>query len=262
MIEANLMQSQHYVHAPAGPARKLSGKIVPRQILSDTERQELFSLFDSYYLGTSKSQFFADLDTKQQVMQLRSSDGVLVGFSTLDEWITEHRNERIRIFFSGDTIIAPAFWGTPEMPRLWTRYMFTQADDNPGVRAFWFLISSGYKTYRLLPLFFRAFCPKRLNNAPEELPALLSHLAKSKFNEQYVAEQGVVRLRNPTPLRPGVADAPTDRNHNPDIRFFLERNPGHRAGDELACLAELSRDNLTAAGQRMLGERHGTASSR
>jgi hypothetical protein len=30
-------------------------------------------------------------------------------------------------------------------------------------------------------------------------------------------------------------------------------NPGHANGDELACLTEISRSNLTPAGERMVG---------
>jgi hypothetical protein len=36
------------------------------------------------------------------------------------------------------------------------------------------------------------------------------------------------------------------------VRFFLERNPGHAAGDELVSLASLADDNLTPAARRMM----------
>ena len=253
MIGEHTKPSLHVTEPPAQSSRKLSGQIVPRAALQCAVREEMFELFDTYYSNASVERFFADLDAKAQVMLLRSPTGALVGFSTLDEQITECCGERVRIFFSGDTIIAPAFWGTPEMPRLWTRYMFFRAAEDPQLRAFWFLISSGYKTYRLLPLFFRSFYPQRLNHAPPLLPELLAELANTRFGAQYLPAEGIVRLSMPTPLRPGVAEVAESRSNNPDIRYFLERNPRHDAGDELACLAELRRDNLTAAGQKMLG---------
>jgi hypothetical protein len=49
-----------------------------------------------------------------------------------------------------------------------------------------------------------------------------------------------------------LGDVPTGRELNAHIAFFLTRNPGHAAGDELACLTEITEDNLTAAGRRML----------
>jgi hypothetical protein len=36
------------------------------------------------------------------------------------------------------------------------------------------------------------------------------------------------------------------------VSHFLRCNPGHARGDELACLAEIATDNLTAAGRRIL----------
>src|SRR5690349_23459155 len=44
------------------------------------------------------------------------------------------------------------------------------------------------------------------------------------------------------------------RLKDPHVSFFINANPGHVGGDELACLAELSRANLTPAGRRMVGE--------
>ena len=40
--------------------------------------------------------------------------------------------------------------------------------------------------------------------------------------------------------------------NDPHVAFFLKRNPGHGDGDELVCLTELSDDNLTRAGRRMV----------
>lgn len=234
--------------------RRLSGRILPRPSIGDFVQNEMFLLFERYYLNATPAQFRADLLEKSYVMLLRDIDGMLVGFSTLDEQLTVSGGERIRVFFSGDTIIAPAFWGSSEMPRLWTRFMFRRAAEDPERRSFWFLISSGYKTYRLLPVFFQTFYPQRTGAARSSLSALLNELAHLRFGEQFLAERGVVRLKHPTPLRPGVAEIADSRSKDPDVQFFVERNPLHHTGEELACLAELRLDNLTAAGERMLGQ--------
>ena len=43
--------------------------------------------------------------------------------------------------------------------------------------------------------------------------------------------------------------------NNPHVRFFVEANPGHAGGDELACLVHVDVANLTPAGLRMIGRR-------
>jgi hypothetical protein len=78
-------------------------------------------------------------------------------------------------------------------------------------------------------------------------------LASRKFPDEYDAERGVVRLRQATPLKAGVADVTDQRLKDPHVAFFQRVNPGHIHGDELVCLTEVDRGNLTAAGRRMMG---------
>jgi hypothetical protein len=54
-------------------------------------------------------------------------------------------------------------------------------------------------------------------------------------------------------LRPGVADLTPGRLRDPHVDFFARRNPGHPRGDELCCLAPLTRGNFTAAAWRVIG---------
>jgi hypothetical protein len=42
---------------------------------------------------------------------------------------------------------------------------------------------------------------------------------------------------------------------NPHVRFFVERNPGHADGEELACLAEIRLRDLARVAGRITGAR-------
>ena len=86
---------------------------------------------------------------------------------------------------------------------------------------------------------------------PPDVQAMLDTFAVAKFGSEYDPASGVVRLRHATPLREGVADLTAERLRDPLVAFFAERNPGHARGDELACLTEIARSNLTRAGERM-----------
>ncbi len=85
---------------------------------------------------------------------------------------------------------------------------------------------------------------------PPHIRNIIDHLGVCKFGDQYA--DGIVRFRNATPLRRGVAEITDERLRDPNIAFFARANPGHANGDELACLTEVSRSNLTRAGQRMV----------
>jgi hypothetical protein len=122
----------------------------------------------------------------------------------------------------------------------------------PGAAVYWFLICSGYRTYRFLPVFFREFFPTHRRPTPPGARRVLDTLSTRKFPTTYDATAGVIRPRPAARLRPGVAEVGPEQLRNADVAFFVGANPGHAAGDELACLAELRPDNLTRAGRRML----------
>ena len=119
---------------------------------------------------------------------------------------------------------------------------------------YWFLIVKGYKTYRFLPLFFHEFYPRCDTVTPSWAQRLINRLGASRFPSQYDAHTGLVRAQpNGCRLRAGVADITTQRLRDPHVRFFAQSNPGHTAGDELCCVAPLTRENFTAAARRVIG---------
>ena len=85
-----------------------------------------------------------------------------------------------------------------------------------------------------------------------EVETTMRALATQKFGAQYRAELGVVRPVYATPLKPELAELRPKDLGDPHVAFFLRANRGYVRGDELVCLTELNRANLTPAGLRML----------
>ncbi|PDW03292.1 hypothetical protein [Candidatus Viridilinea mediisalina] len=232
--------------------------VQPISALRDTDHAEMYALMERHFLAMSPAGFAADLAEKSAIILLReASSNQLVGFSTITQLESYDEHGPISAIFSGDTIVDRAHWGSPRLAQLWGRYVFARAAQMQPQRVYWFLICSGYKTYRFLPLFFREFYPHHAAPTPPSMQALMDRLAYLKFPEEYCAHQGIVRLQRATPLRPEVAPLTSARQRDPHIAFFARANPGHHAGDELVCLAELSHANLSAAGRRMLREGEG-----
>ena len=61
--------------------------------------------------------------------------------------------ERLVGVFSGDTIIDQEYWGETELFRVWGEHVYELSERTPYASVYWFLITSGYKTYRFLPIF-------------------------------------------------------------------------------------------------------------
>jgi hypothetical protein len=223
----------------------------PRAALGPDERAELFALLDRHFEGVQAAQFAQDLDEKDWVLRVRH-DGRLVGFTTLQCYVSHAGGSPINVIYSGDTIMAPEAWGSPALARGWIQLVRTLQQERPDERWCWLLLSSGFRTYRFLPVFWRHFWPRHDagHSAPDT--ELLEALARERFGDTFDAAAGVVRFAHPQRLRTPLAGVPDGRSDDPHVRYFLARNPGHAAGDELVCLTMLHEDNLTAAGRRMV----------
>ena len=225
---------------------------LPRAEIDPARHAAMFALLDGHFAGVTREQFSSDLAEKSHVILLESA-GRLVGFSTLLVYETVHRGETVTVVYSGDTIVAPEAWQSPVLARAWIATVNDLRRDHSRGRFYWLLLTSGFRTYRFLPVFWREFYPGCRQATPPALQDLLDHLASEKFGRAYNPARGVVRFSRPQRLRSDLATLPAGRAADPHVAFFLDRNPGHPNGDELVCLTELTEANLTAAGRRMVG---------
>ena len=211
----------------------------------------MLALFERHFKQVDPTAFRADLAEKDAVVLVAGPDGRLAGFSTLVRTTLTVGGQRVAVTFSGDTIVDPSARQAAELPRALSRHIFASARAEPGVPGFWFLLSSGYKTYRLMPHLFRTFVPG-LCPPPTALErGVLAAVAEARYGHRF--DGRIVRLAHPTPLRAGVADLTPHRLRDPHVAFFAQANPGHGDGDELACLTRVHPDNLTDAGLRTVG---------
>ena len=257
-------------HAPAGEpvpgnfaakqeqeerGMKLAGKLAHVHDLSASERDQMFALMEKHYLNISRAKFDADLAEKQWVIQIvHEATGELCGFSTQMTLDAQVGARQIKALFSGDTIIDRQYWGDQALTHAWGRLALSLIDEWPGTELYWFLISQGYKTYRFLPVFFHEFYPRHDAPTPDRIQEVLHALGRQKFLEDYDPAAGVVRSNaKQYRVREGLADITPERLRDPHVKFFTEVNPGHVAGDELCCVAPLSRENFTFAAYRVIG---------
>jgi hypothetical protein len=230
---------------------RIEFSLVPRSNLAAQEKAEMFQLLAEHFDGVTPEQFARDLAEKNLTLLLRRGK-TLVGFSTLLSYTTSFEGTNVNIIYSGDTIVTPEAWGTTALPRAWVAGVDALRAALPPGRCFWLLLTSGFRTYRFLPVFWREFFPRFDTATPPETLRLLNQLATERFGQQFDSYRGTVQFRHPQKLRPELNDIPSGRKNDPHIAFFLSQNPGCVHGYELVCLTELSPENLTAAGRRMM----------
>ena len=224
-------------------------RLCPRVELSERTRSGMYELFREHFTGVSIDQFNRDLAQKDLALLLEREDE-LVGFSTLLAYTTCFEGEPINVIYSGDTIVAPDAWGTPALPRAWVAGVESLRLNLPPARCFWLLLTSGFRTYRFLPVFWREFFPRFDASTPPLTQRMLGQFALERFGSQF--QNGIVRFSNPQRLRVDLQKIPEGRERDPHVAFFIAHNSGHTQGDELVTLTEISPANLTSAGRRMM----------
>jgi hypothetical protein len=228
--------------------------VCPAEIDADL-CDRMFALYARYYGGAERRPFARDLAAKTHVLLIRDDDGELHGFSTLALSTQLVNDLQIRVVFSGDTIVDHRWWTRHDLAFDWLRLAGSFKAAAPEQPLYWLLIVKGHRTYRYLPVFARHYHPAHDRPTPPMTKRLVDALAGRFFGNDYDADAGVL-LYPPTRgyLAPEWATPPPKDAARPEVRFFLERNPGYVHGHELVCLCELSADNLRPLARRVFVE--------
>ncbi len=228
----------------------MNGELLTRAALEPDDVQEMYGLFTSHFERVSEDQFRADLARKHWIIRLRDR-GALLGFSSLQLLRAQSGEGAISVLYSGDTIVRPEARSTTLLARTWIDAVRRISERDDVANLHWLLLVSGFRTYRLLPLFWKRFFPTWSEPMPSSVRASIDSLASSMFGDCYDPHAGIVRFVNPQPLRPELSHIPEHRLADPHVGFFATANPRHAEGDELVCWTRLAHDNLTEAGKRM-----------
>ena len=200
-------------------------------------------LYLASYDGSSERLFFDDLAKKHEVLLVR--DGArLIGFTTMLFFEREWGLRRVRVVYSGDTVVDRAHWGQQALAFDWISRMGALKRERPDLPLYWLLLVKGHRTFRYLPLFGKSFYP-HWNVDRSDLKPLMDALALEMFPDDYNPSTGVVEFGSSRGhLKSDIAlPAEADLNRD-DVGFFLRRNPGFRQGHELVCLCEVEAHNM------------------
>jgi hypothetical protein len=223
--------------------------------LDRDDREAMYLLMSQSYENIFRDRFDADLNAKQWVILVRRrGDNRLVGFSTqviLEACIA---GENVRALYSGDTVVDRQHWGDPALAHTWGRFALELVDRFPATPLYWFLTSKGFRTYHYLPLFFRTYFPRLATETPLWEQAVIEAFGRIIGGGRLDCGSGVIRVAASGEfVRPEFDVLESRRSTDDRARFFADRNPGFKRGDELCCLAPLSRENFTSAAYRVIG---------
>jgi hypothetical protein len=206
----------------------------------------MLALMMTYYANVTRRDFETDLENKDYAILLRNPHGEIAGFSTLKSFPYTQGGRRIRVAFSGDTIIDRRHWGSICLPLAFGQLMNRLRLQHDEDELYWFLISKGIRTYRFLPVFFKHFYPACGEQNDLGLKPLLDRLGRDLFNESYDATSGTIVAKSDGQYLENEYSGDTHAGRDvPHIDFFYRKNPGYARGDELACLLRFEESNLS-----------------
>ncbi|MGZ3789115.1 MAG: hypothetical protein ACXVLQ_11365 [Bacteriovorax sp.] len=222
--------------------RKLVAKTIKVGSLYESQIVEMFSLFELSYENISFDRFQHDLKAKSRVILLFDKNKKIQGFSTLFDFDFFHNKKNYRILYSGDTLISPDYWGTSALTMEFLRNIILLKVRYPTRPVWWFLISKGYKTYLLLANNFINYYPRFDRETPLEYQSLLQELSEKLYPGKFNKKTGIIEFGDEEHdhLKDTIAPITEELMEKyPKIKFFQEKNPDWRKGNELACIGEV-----------------------
>ncbi len=209
-----------------------TSRLVPLSELTSDEVGRMYRLLSRHFEGVSYEHFRADLAEKNWALLIERGNQ-LVGFTTIHIPVPHLAANRSVSFTPATRSFRPMRGIRPHSPEPGSvrSSLFRQLYHfDPYV---WLLITSGFRTYRLLPLFWRKFYPRFDDPTPPFWRELKDHLARERFGDRYDPTSGIVRLHNQQKLTGELSGIPRGRQRDYHISFFSSQNPGHIEGDEL-----------------------------
>ena len=119
---------------------------------------------------------------------------------------------------------------------------------------YWLLLTSGFRTYRFLPVFFRSFYPRCDAQTSKTAADLLDAIAFERFGSRYDVRTGVVRFASPARA---VADAARVFTTLDDVKAVVAEAIQKRA----CSIAEISLELEKGASRDSVGLRAALASA-
>jgi hypothetical protein len=213
--------------------------------ISLAEKRQMLNLHKQYFCNVQQKKFFRDLQEKNWCMLAVDDQNKIQGYSTF-QLLTENigKNE-VMILYSGDTLMAKDYWQYNLTAIGFASVWQYLQKEYPHDDLYWLLLSKGYRTYRVLPVFFQQFYPRYNVTTPADMKQLIQKVCETKFNGCFDKERSIVLSKGKNDfLAPELAKIPSSKIKDPNVCYFLRQNPGYTRGDELACITSLHPSNI------------------
>jgi hypothetical protein len=168
----------------------------------------------------------------------------LVGFTGLRmEFLTLQHGSRILTIYFGQTYVLDDYRGRQLLP--WTGLLFVLKCRlrYPLLPIYMWYDAISYKSYMILARHVKEFFPRRGVSTPAVVREIIDQVGARYYPGQYDRTTGRV-IKPSNRLKEHVARLSPVDLEEPDIAYYVTRNPGHAKGDGLLCVLPGSLANV------------------
>jgi hypothetical protein len=217
------------------------------------EMKECYSLLERDFDGVTWKEFLRDFCEKDHVMVLLSDSGAIVGFSTLMTIALDIPGRKVWAIFSGDTAVMRECRDSTGFSVELAKYFAETAEKYPNDETYYVLISKGWRTYRVVPFYFKEFAPSYRSPTDMAHREVIDAFGRKKYPKNYDSNSGLLIFDGTTQrLKAESTDAIAPTKPNKDADFFFKKNPDFLLGNEIVCAARVTPENFTEATKRLL----------
>jgi hypothetical protein len=234
----------------AGCDGGVSLQSVPVADLAPAHWDEIWGLTQAYY-EVDRAYAEETLRQRQCIMLFRARrGGALIGMAAVDVHHVWSGGRPVIVIFTSHVMLHRAYRGLNLLQRAGFSTFLRMRLRYPLRPVYWFFDTFSYKSYLLLPRNFMQYWPRAGRPVPEHARALMHRMATDIYGPSWQADKGIVARSGRKRLRPDAAPLNAQQADTPALRFFLDSNPRHAAGDMLVCLCPLTAKNWLSAAMR------------
>lgn len=224
--------------------------------LSTQEIEELWKLYGPHHNSTP-SEFATRITQKMHsVTRYRHrKTGELLGMTAVRfDQVKLANGMTIHTVYSGMSYIHPVCRGMRLLPRTLAHYGTRLKLRHPFGNVWLWSDAISYKPYVLSARSAKVLYPSRKNPTPPHVKEFMDWVGITYYGDAYNSSMGTVRKES-NRLKSHVAPISEEALADPDIRFFVEHNPGYQNGDGLLNVIPLSWANLATSTWRSIQKR-------
>lgn len=212
--------------------------------LSEKQVQNIIELAAEAFSGDFEASIRKDLSSGMEIITVYRAEELLA-FHTFKFLDFEVDGTKYRGVYDGDLITKK---NKPKIASLlFTEILkvYHKEQQRCGLRLFDLLPLAGTQMYSCLDDLYRKYYPNPYYETPDYEKQVLDALASEIFGRNYDSVRGLISYsNNKYALKTVQPDSNAPKKETPSSLFYLKLNPGFEDGTDLACLAEVSRENI------------------